>query len=83
MDPITGQERCVIYSTVRASAAAMFTRNRFPGAAKVGLHPVLIWHSLRDNGSELLREAREWQGDQISSLPDAWRLVDPTANESV
>lgn len=36
-------------------------------AGKVGLHPVLLRNSLRDNGSELLREAREWQGDSIGS----------------
>jgi putative hydrolase of the HAD superfamily len=39
-------------------------------AAKVGLHPVLIRNPLRDNGSELLREAREWDGDVISSLSE-------------
>jgi putative hydrolase of the HAD superfamily len=44
------------------------------GAAKVGLHSVLIRNSSRDNGSELLREAREWQGTAISSLPEAITL---------
>jgi putative hydrolase of the HAD superfamily len=39
-------------------------------AAKVGLHSVLIRNPLRDNGSELLREAREWDGDVISSLSE-------------
>jgi putative hydrolase of the HAD superfamily len=45
-------------------------------AAKVGLHSVLIRNSSRDNGSELLREAREWQGTAISSLPEAITLLD-------
>lgn len=66
----------VIYSTVRARAAAMFRRNRFSGAAKVGLHPVLIRNSSRHNGSELLREAREWQGDTISTLAEIRRLAE-------
>jgi putative hydrolase of the HAD superfamily len=44
-------------------------------AAKVGLHSVLIRNSSRDNGSELLREAREWQGAAISSLPEAITLL--------
>src|SRR6266511_2696167 len=44
-------------------------------AAKVGLHSVLIRNSSRDNGSELLREAREWQGTAISSLPEAITLL--------
>jgi putative hydrolase of the HAD superfamily len=45
------------------------------GAARVGLHSVLIRNSSRDNGSELLREAREWQGDVISSLSEICPLV--------
>jgi len=44
-------------------------------AAKVGLHPVLIRNLSRDNGSELLREAREWQGDSIGSLTEVLQLV--------
>ena len=44
-------------------------------AAKVGLHSVLIRNLSRDNGSELLREAREWQGMAISSLPEAITLL--------
>ncbi len=44
-------------------------------AAKVGLHSVLIRNSSRDNGNELLREAREWQGTAISSLPEAITLL--------
>ena len=39
-------------------------------AANVGLHSVLIRNSSRDNESELLREAREWPGSAISTLPD-------------
>jgi putative hydrolase of the HAD superfamily len=45
-------------------------------AAKAGLHSVLIRNPSRDNGSELLREAREWQGAAISSLPKAITLLD-------
>jgi putative hydrolase of the HAD superfamily len=44
-------------------------------AAKVGLHPVLIRNSSRDNGSELLREAGEWNGSAISTLPDVLTLA--------
>ncbi len=40
------------------------------GAAKVGLHPVLIRNLSRDNGTELLREAREWRGDSIGNLTE-------------
>jgi putative hydrolase of the HAD superfamily len=45
------------------------------GAAKVGLHSVLIRNLSRDNGSELLREAREWQGDSIDSLTNVLQLA--------
>lgn len=45
------------------------------GAANVGLHPVLIRNPSRDNGSELLREAREWQGTAISTLTDMLTLI--------
>jgi putative hydrolase of the HAD superfamily len=44
-------------------------------AAKVGLHPLLLRNSSRDNASDLLREAREWQGDLIDSLTDVWQRV--------
>jgi putative hydrolase of the HAD superfamily len=44
-------------------------------AARVGLHTLLLRNSSRDNGSELLREAREWQGDLIDSLTDVWQRV--------
>ena len=43
-------------------------------AAKVGLHSVLLRNSSRDNGNELLREAREWQGDSIDSLTNVLQL---------
>jgi putative hydrolase of the HAD superfamily len=43
--------------------------------AKVGLHPVLIRNSSRDNATELLREAREWQGDSIDSLTELLQLA--------
>ena len=39
-------------------------------AGKVGLHLVLIRNSAQDNGTELLREAREWQGDSIGSMTE-------------
>lgn len=44
-------------------------------AANVGLHSVLLRNSLHDNRSELLREAREWQGTAISSLREVLKLV--------
>ena len=44
-------------------------------AANVGLHPVLIQNPWRDNGSELLREAREWQGSVIRTLPEVLALA--------
>jgi putative hydrolase of the HAD superfamily len=44
-------------------------------AAKVGLHSVLIRNSSRDNGNELLREAREWQGTAITALPEVIKVV--------
>jgi putative hydrolase of the HAD superfamily len=39
-------------------------------AASVGLQPVLVKNSSRDNASELLREAREWRGPAVHSLPE-------------
>ena len=39
-------------------------------AGRVGLHPVLIRNSAQDNSTELLREAREWQGDSIGNLTE-------------
>jgi putative hydrolase of the HAD superfamily len=44
-------------------------------AAKVGLNTVLFRDSSRDNRSELLREAREWQGDSVDSLTNVLQLV--------
>src|SRR5687768_5628200 len=44
-------------------------------AANVGLHSVLIRNSSHDNQSEILREAREWHGDTISTLPEVLGLV--------
>jgi putative hydrolase of the HAD superfamily len=44
-------------------------------AAKVGLHSVLIRNPSRDNGNELLREAREWQGTAITALPEVIKVV--------
>lgn len=44
-------------------------------AAEVGLHAVLLRNSSRDNDRELLREAREWQGDVVEALPEVVNLV--------
>lgn len=44
-------------------------------AAKVGLHPLLIRNPSRDNHSEVLREAKEWQGSSIDSLTHVLQLV--------
>lgn len=44
-------------------------------AAKVGLRAVLLRNSQRDNGSELLREAREWQGDAVCTLSEVFTLT--------
>jgi len=44
-------------------------------AAKVGLHPVLLRNLSRDNSAELLREAREWQGSTVCTLPELLELV--------
>jgi putative hydrolase of the HAD superfamily len=44
-------------------------------ATKVGLHAVLIRNSSKDNESELLREAREWQGDAICTLSGVLTLI--------
>jgi putative hydrolase of the HAD superfamily len=44
-------------------------------AAKIGIHPLLLRNSSRDNRSELLREAREWQGDVVSNLPEVATLI--------
>ncbi|MGH7782915.1 MAG: hypothetical protein ACREO5_03600, partial [Candidatus Binatia bacterium] len=44
-------------------------------AAKIGLRSVLIKNSSRDNSTELLREAREWQGTAISVFPEVLTLV--------
>jgi len=51
-------------------------------AAEVGMHPVLIRTSSRETGGEVLREAREWQGDTVSSLPEVLRLIGIASNPS-
>jgi putative hydrolase of the HAD superfamily len=43
-------------------------------AAKVGMHSVLIQNSSRDDGKELLREAREWRGATINTLAEIINL---------
>lgn len=50
-------------------------------AAKVGLGTLLLRNLLRDNGSELLREAREWQGDTIATLPEVLGRVSMMKNQ--
>jgi putative hydrolase of the HAD superfamily len=50
-------------------------------AAKVGLGTLLLRNLLRDNGSELLREAREWQGDTIATLPEVLGRVSMRKNQ--
>jgi putative hydrolase of the HAD superfamily len=44
-------------------------------AANVGLHSALIQNPSRNDGKEVLREAREWQGDSIDSLTHVLQLV--------
>ena len=44
-------------------------------AAKVGLHSILIRNPSQDDGKEVLREAREWQGDSIDSLTEVLQLL--------
>ena len=46
------------------------------GAAEAGLLPVLLRNSSRDNRSELLREAREWQGRTIVNVTEVLKLVE-------
>jgi putative hydrolase of the HAD superfamily len=46
-------------------------------AADVGLHPVLIRTPSQETHSEVHREAREWEGDRISTLSEAVELVRP------
>jgi putative hydrolase of the HAD superfamily len=43
-------------------------------AAEVGMHPVLIRTTAPDSLGELRREAREWQGEAISTLFDVFDL---------
>jgi putative hydrolase of the HAD superfamily len=51
-------------------------------AAEVGMHPVLIRTSTREDRGELLREAREWQGTAIDSLSGALALLGPDTNSA-
>jgi putative hydrolase of the HAD superfamily len=44
-------------------------------AAEVGMHSVLIRSSSQESRGEVLREAREWRGDAISTLPEVLKLV--------
>jgi len=45
------------------------------GAAKVGLHPVLIRNSTSQNRLELFRESREWQGATIETLAEIFQFA--------
>jgi hypothetical protein len=40
----------------------------------VGMHPLLIRTSSQETRGEVLREAREWQGDAISTLSEVLAL---------
>jgi putative hydrolase of the HAD superfamily len=51
-------------------------------AAKVGMHPVLIRTSSLETRGEVLREAREWQGDTVCSVPEVLRLIGVTSKPS-
>jgi putative hydrolase of the HAD superfamily len=44
-------------------------------AAEVGMHPVLIRNTSRDNRNEVLREAREWRKNVIGTLPEVLTLA--------
>jgi putative hydrolase of the HAD superfamily len=44
-------------------------------ATEVGIQPVLIRTSSQESRGEVLREAREWQGDVISTLPEVLILA--------
>jgi putative hydrolase of the HAD superfamily len=44
-------------------------------AAKVGMRTMLLRNPERDNSSETLREAREWEGVAISELPEILILL--------
>jgi putative hydrolase of the HAD superfamily len=48
------------------------------GAAAVGIHPMLIRMPSRVIRGEVLREAREWQGDVIAALPELLETVGRT-----
>ena len=45
------------------------------GAAKVGLRPVLIRNSSRNNDKALLREARDWRGTTVAALSEVLTLT--------
>jgi putative hydrolase of the HAD superfamily len=45
------------------------------GAAQIGLNPVLIRASTKQNTSPSHREANEWQGPTIARLPEVLQLV--------
>jgi putative hydrolase of the HAD superfamily len=49
-------------------------------AAQVGMHPVLIRTSAQEARGEVLREAREWQGKAISTLPEVFTLLNESRN---
>ncbi len=45
------------------------------GAARVGLHPVLIRNSYQQIDGRLHQEAREWEGTTITTLPEVLDLL--------
>jgi putative hydrolase of the HAD superfamily len=45
------------------------------GAAAVGIHPMLIRMPSRVIRGEVLREAKEWQGDVIATLPEVLGIL--------
>jgi putative hydrolase of the HAD superfamily len=71
-DPRIYQLACELLGVMpeRCLYVADGENHELAAAANVGLHSVLIRNSSRDNESELLREAREWPGSAISTLPD-------------
>src|SRR4029453_3686861 len=76
-DPRIYQLACELLGVMpeRCLYVADGENHELAAAANVGLHSVLIRNSSRDNESELLREAREWPGSAISTLPDVLTLA--------
>ena len=45
------------------------------GAAKIGLHPVLIRNSSRQRGSRVHQETKDWQGPSIADLTEVLDIL--------